>query len=403
MDNAIDSALRAERLRRYRLIFLLVVAGFILAIGWFTWEAVAPYLIGILLTYLLSPLVTFTERVLPGHGKRAGARRMLSVVLVYLVVFGLLILAGVTVGRWIAEETGEMLGQMGEFWNQAIAQNGSIEAWYQDNVPPRLQESIQASIEAMGNVGADWVTTPTTALISSVSSVLGMFVTLLFIPLFMFYLLIERPTASESIARIVPDSFQGDLKAFKDIFHRNVFSYLRGMLMEGTLLAVVTALALWAVGSPYPVGLGVVTGLGVLVPYVGFWFAFLTTLVVVWATEPSLLIPVLLISIVLSTVDNWYLSPKFKGGATGFTPAQTLFLVALGVAIFGGIGAFIIAPLAAVLRDTGRYTYQRLSPDEETMATPEAPPSPAEPPLSLAEPPLSPAAEVVAGPVPPVA
>lgn len=366
---AIDSAQHVERLRRYRLSFLCVVAASAFAILWYTWAAILPYLIGIGLAYLLSPLVRLTERVLPGQGKRAGLRRMLAVVLVYLVVFGLLIAFAVTVGRWLAEETAELLDNLDSLWDQAIAQNGSIESWYTENVPPDLQARIKENIGHLGSSGASWVKTPISLLLEAVSSVLGIVVTLLFIPLFMFYLLIERPTASESVARIIPHGWQADLQAFKDMFHRVVFAYFRGVLLEGTMLGGATALALWAVGAPYPVALGVITGLAVFVPYVGFWIAFLATIVVVWAEAPELLIPVLLITGVLQVIDNWYLSPKFKGGATGFTPAQTLFLVALSVALFGGIGAFIIAPLAALIRDTGFFIYRRLTPTADGVAT----------------------------------
>jgi predicted PurR-regulated permease PerM len=344
------------------LFFLLVVAASALALLWFTWDAILPYLIGIGLAYVLSPLVVLIERVLPGRGKLAGLRRMVAVVLVYIVVFGLLIAFAVTVGRWLAEETAELLQQLGTLWDQAIAQNGTIESWYTENVPSDLQESISGNIDHLGTSGAAWITTPITLLLEAVSSVLGIVITLFFIPLFMFYLLIERPTASASIARSIPAGWHSDLQAFKDIVHRVVFAYFRGVLLEGSVLGVATALALWAVGAPYPVALGVITGIAVFIPYIGFWLAFLATVIVVWALDPGLLGPVLLITGVLQVIDNWYLSPKFKGGAVGFTPAQTLFLVALCVAIFGGIGAFIAVPLAGMIRETCFYVYRRLTP-----------------------------------------
>ncbi len=349
----------------YRQIFVAGVALLILWILWTTWGAILPYIIGFLLAYLLMPLVGLLERHIPGGEKRAGLRRMAAVLIVYFVFFGALTILMVSVGEKVIDETSNLMENIDELYNEAVSGDTRIQQWYQDNVPASFQQTIQQDLDENGQSFADWIKTPITNLVGDVSGVVGFFFALFFIPLFMFYLLIERPSSASSMARHFPEAWKKDFIAVGHILNSTVFSYFRGLTMEGLILGSATGLALWLMGVEYAIALGFFTGLAVFIPYVGFWFAFLATLVVVQATDSSLLIPVLIVTGILQLVDNWYLAPRFKGGAVGFSPAQTLFMIAIGAALWGAVGVIVIMPVVAVFRDTVLYIYGRLTPDEE--------------------------------------
>lgn len=352
----------ADRLLLYRRLFVLAVLATALVLLWTARDALYPYALGLILAYALSPIVVRLERIMPGGVKRGTLRRIAAVFILYLVLFGTLALILLTVGRWVVDETADLLSSLGDLWRQMLARYGSFENWYVENVPEPIRESIQSSADSWGALGASWVRTPFTDILSSVSGVLGLFAALFFIPMFMFYLLIERPTAGDSFTRSIPAAWRADMAAVGGIISRTFFAYFRGLSLEAMILGSLTGFGFWVIGVPFAVGLGALTGLAVFIPYIGFWFAFLATIVVVLALEPTLIIPTLILSGVLQILDNAYMSPRFKGVSIGFTPAQTLVILALSAALIGPIGVIIGTPIAAVLRDVVLYVYRRLTP-----------------------------------------
>lgn len=350
----------------YRHMFVFAVALLIVWVLWTTWDAIVPYLIGFLLAYLLMPVVGLLERHIPGGEDRVGLRRGVAVLIVYIVFFGALTLLLITIGEKVVNETAELMDDIDQLYTEAVSGDTRVQQWYQDNVPTQFQQQIEQNLDENGASFADWIKTPLTNLVGSVSGLLGMFFTLFFIPLFMLYLLIERPSAATSMGRHIPEAWRKDLAAISHILNTTVFSYFRGLTMEGLLLGTATGLVLWLMGVEYALALGFVTGLAVFIPYVGFWFAFLATIGVVQATDPSLLIPVMIVTGILQLIDNWYLAPRFKGGAVGFSPAQTLFMIAIGAGLWGAVGVIVIMPIVAVFRDTVLYIYNRLTPEDET-------------------------------------
>ena len=69
--------------------------------------------------------------------------------------------------------------------------------------------------------------------------------------------------------RLAPASLRDDLAAISRLAGEVVGSYLRVQLLMALLIGVVVTLALWALGVPRPLILGVIAGLAELVPVVG--------------------------------------------------------------------------------------------------------------------------------------
>jgi len=65
--------------RYWRPVLVLLAIVLVLWLTWVSMAVLIPFLIGILLAYLLMPLVQWVERILPPRGKAAKARRVISI------------------------------------------------------------------------------------------------------------------------------------------------------------------------------------------------------------------------------------------------------------------------------------------------------------------------------------
>ena len=68
---------------RQRIIFLLSSAVFALLVLWFTREVVLPFILAVIIAYVLTPLVAWCER--------RGLQRSVSIIAVYVVTLSTLV------------------------------------------------------------------------------------------------------------------------------------------------------------------------------------------------------------------------------------------------------------------------------------------------------------------------
>ena len=107
-------------------------------------------------------------------------------------------------------------------------------------------------------------------------------------------------------------------------------------------------------GVPYAPVLGFIAGCTVLLPCVGpISSGILTVLVYFAAGSPSMVVIALVILtyvLITGILDQFFVYPKFVGGALGLTTLETIIVVLLG-GFFAGIAGMIFAvPTASVLK-----------------------------------------------------
>jgi predicted PurR-regulated permease PerM/uncharacterized tellurite resistance protein B-like protein len=131
--------------------------------------------------------------------------------------------------------------------------------------------------------------------------------------------------------------------------------WLRGYLTLISIDFVVYTTAFYLLGVPYALILGMVAGLGILLPYIGpIGSALLTVLVTLAVGNDVTMMQLLLIlgtyAIWNGIIEQLFTYPAIIGESLGLTTLETIIVVLLG-GIFAGITGMIFAiPTAAVLK-----------------------------------------------------
>ena len=131
-------------------------------------------------------------------------------------------------------------------------------------------------------------------------------------------------------------------------------AWVRGYFSIILIESVLYITAFIVIGVPYAPILGFLAGCTVLLPCVGaISSAVLTILVYFAAGSPSMLAIALVIiayCLITGVLDQFFIYPKFVGGALGLTTLETIIVVLLG-GFFAGIAGMIFAvPTASVLK-----------------------------------------------------
>jgi predicted PurR-regulated permease PerM len=148
------------------------------------------------------------------------------------------------------------------------------------------------------------------------------------------------PAASQPVAN----------EAIADI-SRRLGGYVRGVVVNGCVIGVLSTLGVWLLGAPFPLLLGFVAGLTQVIPYFGPWISGAVAVIVVLPLAgPLAAAEVLAFYIVLQTIEGNTLAPLIMMDTVNINPLLAIVAVLLGSALLGVAGAVLGVPAAAILQ-----------------------------------------------------
>jgi predicted PurR-regulated permease PerM len=124
--------------------------------------------------------------------------------------------------------------------------------------------------------------------------------------------------------------------------------WLKGQLIAMIAVGTVTGTAMWLLGLPSALVLGLIAGILEFVPFIGPIIAAVPAILLGLAISPDLALWVLLVYFVVQQLEGYVLTPLVQQYAVDLPSAVLLFsLVGMGM-IFGALGVLLAAPLTVV-------------------------------------------------------
>lgn len=179
----------------------------------------------------------------------------------------------------------------------------------------------------------------------------GMVMTMLLVPIVMFYLLLDWHAIVARWAGYVPCRWQAKCIGMAKDIDTVLSQYLRAQLLVILILAAYYSAALWWADIPSALAIGMVTGLLVFIPYLGFATGFGLALLVAVIQFSGLqpVVAVLIIYGIGQALESFLLTPYLVGERIGLHPLAVIFgLMAFGQ-LFGFFGVLLALPLSAIL------------------------------------------------------
>lgn len=138
-----------------------------------------------------------------------------------------------------------------------------------------------------------------------------------------------------------------NLKRIDEVFVKFIY----GQMIDGIIVAIIFSIAFLILKVRYAVALGILIGVGNLIPYIGTFLSIcITFIITVFSGGLPKGIFVLAISIVIQQIDAQIINPKVIGDQLDLTPPTIILAVLIGGAYFGPIIVFIAAPILAVMK-----------------------------------------------------
>jgi predicted PurR-regulated permease PerM len=355
-----------------RVLVLLAGTGLLGALLWLGRDVLAPFVVGILIVYLLDPVVERLTRIQVA-GRRAP--RALVILLVYVAVSLVLVELILLLVGPLVEQVRAFVKDAPGYIDDLNARLAELLGWWNRlDLPADVRDAIdRAAADLPASLGS-LVPAILRPVFSSVLGLVGSVFGYLIIPVWTFWILKDRPAIVRGFDRAVPAAWRADTWATLGIVRRVFGSWIRGQLILGLVVGVATFIGLIVLGalvdpvfSRYAVLLAVIAGVLELLPVIGPIIAAVPAVLLGATAGVPGVVAALLLYLVVQQVENYVLVPKIQGDATNLHPAVVIFSLILGGAVAGLLGAILALPITATLRDLYVYAFRRaggMSPDE---------------------------------------
>lgn len=321
--------------------------------------AVKPFLLGVVLVYLLAPVV---ERL-----ARLGIPRPLAVLLTFALVLLVLAVVGATALTPLVQQLRQFAQELPTILADA---RGSLDPLYDSlglsaDVRAFLDETVQGALGSLGDLDIGAIVAP---LVNSLVSVVGTITAYAILPAWLFFLLKDRLRLASSLERSLPPTWRADTFAGFAITNRVFGNWIRGQILLGVTVGIASyagLMVLSAVVDPvfgrYAVLLALIAGLLELVPFIGPIIAAVPAVLIGLTAGPAGFLAALLLYLLIQQLENNILVPKIQGDAVELHPSAVMVALVVGASLGGVLGAIVSLPIAAASRDLFRYFFRRLS------------------------------------------
>ena len=327
-----------------------------------TQEALAPYIIGLILVFLMNGLVDRLQRA--GIPRWGGTLIAILALIVAVALFVWLILDA-------------LLEQMSTLIDSLPEIASTVGDWLRSlGLPENVEAALTTWVEALPAAFPDLLAGVFGFVVTGVGGIVALVVAWAGIPFFIFYALNDSPKLLSGLREAVPGSFRASVFAILKILGDVFGAWARGTALIAGIVFVPFVIGFYLFGmlidpdiGDYALLFAATLAVSELIPIIGPILAIIPILVItaVIAGLPGV-IAVRILFIIVEQIDGAVVQPKVHGHALDLHPAIILPALVVGSALAGLVGAILALPLTAAARQTIAYLLRITSGEPQTDA-----------------------------------
>jgi len=315
-------------------------------IGFFM-HVLTPIIIGMVLAYLMNPLMRWLE-------DNTKLRRGASIAILYLGFVGVLGVLIAFILPAIISSISDIVVHFPSYIEQTNAYGNELierfEAAYGGDIESMLDSETFTTLTGKFGLVMNSLLANALTGIASFSSGIFKFIMGLIISI---YVLKDKEKFGVGMKRLVYASlkdkqakgFMGFVAEVDFIFSR----YISGKLLDSSIIAVLAFVGLWIIGAPYQLLLALIIGVTNMIPYFGPFIGGTPAVVITLFYSPVTAFWVLIFIVVLQQFDGNILGPKILGDSVGVGPFWIMLAIIIGGGLFGILGMLIGVPVIVVI------------------------------------------------------
>lgn len=298
------------------IIFIFVLVGLL----WLTFlirDIILEFFLALLITAVFDPFVTKLHK--------KGVPRSLSVIFIYVLMFGILSLSIASIVPPLVEQTRSFIVNFPNFLTK-VGFSRLI--------------SDQITSQVLNQIGA-LPTKIAATTVSVFSNVLGS----LIVFVFSFYLLSQKDKLFFQATSLFEDGKREDINNSIILIEKRIGSWSRAEMSLMVIIGLANYIGLKLLGIPFALPLAILAGMLELVPYIGPTLAAIPAVLIGFGISPVIGLAVAALAFLIQQFENYVLVPKIMQNSVGVNPIATLICLAVGARLAGVVGLLIAVPV----------------------------------------------------------
>jgi len=186
----------------------------------------------------------------------------------------------------------------------------------------------------------------------TVSTTANIVTGLIFIPFCIFFFLYYRFFLKKHLYRAVSSGYKNSYSKIMHSIRYKISSYLSGLVIVISIIAVLDISALLIIGIKYPVFWGTVAALLTIIPYVGVFIGSAMPIMFAFFTTDSLFYPIAIFFSfwLIQIIEGNLITPNIVGDKVELNPFVIIIAIFIGGSLWGPVGMVLAVPYIAILK-----------------------------------------------------
>ena len=292
----------------------------------------SPFLIGILLTLLLNPMIMFLEKKFKSH-------RLINIFISYILITFVL-----SVGFKLLIPA--IIDTLNTFLNKHLSQSQVLES-----VIPHLQNNLNSILTRLLDLFSK-VSSDLFIYIFSITSLLFDIIMGIILSIYMLY---DKEKIGLGCKKILyacfPINKANSIIEFFKVSHNIFYHYIIGKLIDSLIIGCLAFIGFqFILKINNALFLSFIIFLTNIIPYFGPFIGAVFPIVMTLVYSPIKSLWIALFLLILQQLDGNLIGPKIMGDQVGLSPLWIISAVLIGGSLFGIIGVFLSVPIAAIIK-----------------------------------------------------
>lgn len=336
-------------------------------------NVIAPVTWGIVIAYIVNPLMKFFERFFGKCFEKKKPRRklvrslsvafgLLSLLAVLFAIVAVLLPQVVESVIGLARNFNSYLNNFESWIYKFVEDYPDIYSFVQtqfDNLQPKLTDFINDLVPKLGEIAVK-LKDGALGFIGGLSDfIIGFIVAI--------YLLFSKEKfiaqMRKLVAAVLPEGGKNAVYSIAARTNKMLGGFISGKLIDSTIIGILTFICMSIMKMDFVALISVVVGVTNIIPFFGPFIGAIPSALLLLVAAPRQVIPFVIFIFILQQFDGNILGPKILGDSTGLSPFWVMFAIFVGGGMFGFAGMILGVPIFAVIyslvRDFVNYLLER--------------------------------------------
>ncbi|MCE5329264.1 AI-2E family transporter [bacterium] len=337
----------------WSIIGLLIIVALFFYIVYLMKTAIIPLLIGIIIAYMLIPLVKLLRKKM---------RKIFAVSITYFIFIAIIFVLMFFIIPLVIEQLQTFVGKipfylegitkfLNNYLKNSILMKNLGNIIGTESIPADSQEITKYILNALNlnNINIFQSATNVT------KTVFNMVLNFIIGPILGFYMLKDTDIIVNTFLRIIPKRFKSQTVIILNKVNNVFGKYIRGQLIISLIIGILCTIVLLILRVDFAVLFGFIAGVFNLIPFLGPILGAIPAALTALFISPIRALLVILLFVAVQQIDNYFISPNIMKYQVGLHPGVIIFSLIAGGAVFGWLGLLLAVPTVAIIQEILRY------------------------------------------------